>query len=134
VTLLLLSALVATAAALFVIGPILARRTAVLADAAPGSLLDAEAKRRAALAALKDLEYDYLGGKLDQADYLAQRDRMSYEAVAAIRAAEEAQASAAAGVVDGVVLAADAAPEAHGCGFVNPPGSRFCAGCGKRLR
>ena len=132
-TLLLLSALVATAAGLFVIGPILARRTAILADAAPGSLLDAEAKRRATLAALKDLEYDYLGGKLDQADYLAQRERMSYEAVAAIRAAEEAQASAGAGVVDGVMLA-DAAPEAHGCGFVNPPGSRFCAGCGKRLR
>jgi hypothetical protein len=134
VTLLLLSALVATAAGLFVIGPILARRTAILADAAPGSLLDAEARRRAALAALKDLEYDYLGGKLDRADYLAQRDRMSYEAVAAIRAAEEAQAGAGVEVVDGIVVSADAAPEAHSCGFVNPPASRFCAGCGKRLR
>ena len=38
-TLLLLSALLATAAGVFVIGPILARRTALLADAAPGALL-----------------------------------------------------------------------------------------------
>jgi len=133
-TLLLLSAVLATLAALFVVRPIVARRTAVIVDAAPGSLLDAEARRRSTLAALKDLEYDYLGGKLDQADYLAQRDRMSYEAVAAIRAAEAAQAASGAAVVDGVVVPADAAPEAHSCGFVNPPASRFCAGCGKRLR
>lgn len=131
-TLLLLAALLATAAGLGVIGPILARRTAVLADAAPGSLLDAEARRRAALAALKDLEYDYLGGKLDAADYQAQRDRLGHEAVAAMRAAEAAQAEAGAGVVDGTV--GEHPPVTHGCGFVNPPGSRFCAGCGKRLR
>jgi hypothetical protein len=132
-TLLLLSALLATLAAAFVVRPIIARRTAVLADAAPGSLLDAEARRRSTLAALKDLEYDYLGGKLDRADYLAQRDRLSYEALAAMRAAETAQAESGAGVVDGIVSrAADAIT--HTCGFINPPASRFCAGCGKRLR
>ncbi|HET7460578.1 MAG TPA: zinc ribbon domain-containing protein [Longimicrobium sp.] len=132
-TLLLLSAVLATLAALFVVRPILARRTAVIVDAAPGSLLDAEARRRSTLAALKDLEYDYLGGKLDHTDYLAQRDRLSYEALAAIRAAEAAHAAAGAGVVDGVVSHA-AEAITHGCGFVNPPASRFCAGCGKRLR
>ena len=131
-TLLLVAALLASAAGLLVIGPILARRTAVIADAAPGSLLDAEARRRATLAALKDLEYDFLGGKLDQADYQAQRDRLGHEAVAAMRAAEAAQAEAGEGVVDGTVGAHE--PVAHGCGFVNPPASRFCAGCGKRLR
>ena len=94
-TLLLVAALLASAAGLLVIGPILARRTAVIADAAPGSLLDAEARRRATLAALKDLEYDFLGGTLDQADYQAQRDRLGHEAVAAMRAAEAAQAAAA---------------------------------------
>lgn len=132
-TLLLLSAVLATIAAAFVVRPIVARRTAVLADAAPGSLLDAEARRRSTLAALKDLEYDYLGGKLDQADYLAQRDRLSYEALAAIRVAEAEQAAAGTAVVDGIVSrAADVIT--HTCGFVNPPASRFCAGCGKRLR
>ena len=132
-TLLLLSAILATLAAAFVVRPIMARRTAVLADAAPGSLLDAEARRRSTLAALKELEYDYLGGKLDQADYLAQRDRLSYEALAAIRAAEAAQAEAGTGVVDGIVSRAGETIT-HDCGFVNPPASRFCAGCGKRLR
>jgi hypothetical protein len=132
-TLLLLSAFLATLAASFVVRPILARRTAVIADAAPGALLDAEARRRSTLAALKELEYDYLGGKLDQADYLAQRDRLSYEALAAMRAAETAQAQAGTGVVDGIVPRG-AEAVTHGCGFVNPPASRFCAGCGKRLR
>jgi hypothetical protein len=132
VTLLLAAVVLATLAGLFVVGPIAARRTAVLADAAPGALLDAEARRRSTLAALKDLEYDFLGGKLDQADYLSQRQRLSYEALAAIRAAEQAQAESGVGVVDGVVAAEPAT--AHACGFVNPPGSRFCAGCGKRLR
>ncbi|HEX8905916.1 MAG TPA: zinc ribbon domain-containing protein [Longimicrobiaceae bacterium] len=132
-TLLLLSALLATVVAALVVRPVVARRTAILADAAPGQLLDAEARRRSTLAALKDLEYDYLGGKLDTADYLAQRDRLSSEALVAIRAAEAAQAQAGVGVVDGIVAAA-AETVTHGCGFVNPPGSRFCAGCGKRLR
>jgi hypothetical protein len=59
--------------------PIAGRRTAVLVDAAPGALLDADARRRATLASLRELEYDYLGGKLDEPDYRAQRDRMSYE-------------------------------------------------------
>ena len=131
-TLLLLSAVLATLVGLLIVRPILSRRTAILADAAPGALLDAEARRRSTLSALKDLEYDFLGGKLDQADYQAQRDRLGHEAVAAMRAAEAAQAEAGAGVVDGTVGAHE--PVAHGCGFVNPPGSRFCAGCGKRLR
>jgi len=153
VTLLLFSVLLASVVGAFVVRPIWARRMAVLTDAAPGAVLDAEAKRRMTLAALKDLEYDYLGGKLDQADYLAQRDRLSYEALEAIRAAEAVQASSADTVsVEGASGDADAgdgsssevttaaapriaAPEmAHACGFVNPPLSRFCAGCGKRLR
>ena len=128
-TLLALSALLAAAAAVYVIRPLWARRAANLADAAPGALLDAEARRRASLAALKDLEYDWLGGKLDAADYQAQRDRLSLEALAAMRQAEAAQSAARA--------AGEAAAEgepAHGCGFVNPAGSRFCAGCGARLR
>ncbi|HEX2201709.1 MAG TPA: zinc ribbon domain-containing protein [Longimicrobium sp.] len=136
-TLLLFSALLAVAAGVYVVGPIVARRTAVVLDAAPGAVLDAEARRRQTLASLKELEYDFLGGKLDEADYRAQRDRLSHEALAALRAAE---AISAPSTVDGgeggdAVPAVRIAPvgEAHACGFVNPPASRFCAGCGKRL-
>ncbi|HYJ80432.1 MAG TPA: zinc ribbon domain-containing protein [Longimicrobiaceae bacterium] len=132
-TLLLLSALLATLAAVFVIRPIVSRRAAVLTDAAPGALLDAEARRRMALASLKELEYDFLGGKLDDADYQAQRERLSHEALEAIRAADAAQAAAAGEAPSAGSAAPAMADAAHGCGFANPPGSRFCAGCGKRL-
>lgn len=126
-TLLALSVVLALLAAATVVHPLWARRAALLADVAPGEVLDAEARRRVALAALKELEYDFASGKLDDADYRAQRDRLSAEAVHAIRAADRLR-----GVeVSPATLSGD--PAAHGCGFVNPPRSRFCAGCGARL-
>jgi hypothetical protein len=54
---------------------------------------------------------------------------LSLEALAAMRAAEAVGYVAAGG---GAGTAA--APDRHACGFLNPPGSRFCAGCGARLR
>lgn len=125
-TLLLLSALLALGGAAFVVAPLVARREAMVTDVAPGAVLDAEARRRVALASLKELEYDFLGGKLDTADYEAQKERLSLEALAAMRAADLASGVAPA-------RAAPAAAGAHDCGFANPPGSRFCAGCGARL-
>jgi len=125
VTLLVFSLLLALLAAAFVVRPLVARRDALLVDLAPGAVLDAEARRRVALVALKELEYDYLGGKLDDADYRAQKERLSVEALVAMRAAE------AAGAESGRPAAG---PDRHACGFLNPPLSRFCAGCGARLR
>lgn len=120
-TLLLLSVLMALAAGAWVIQPLLARRAAVLADVAPGAVLDAEARKRVALASLKEVEYDYAAGKLDEADYREMRDRLSVEALRALRAAEAVRVPVA------------AKPVRHACGFVNPGGSRFCAGCGAPL-
>jgi hypothetical protein len=140
VNLLLLAAAVSLLAGVFVIAPLWASRTALLADAAPGEVLDAEARKRGALASLKELEYDFLAGKLDEADYRSQRDLLSAEALQAIRAADAVvgawDGSAALGVKPkaaklDAVLAAQAGR--HACGFVNPTGSRFCAGCGARL-
>jgi hypothetical protein len=131
VTLLIASLLLALAATAYVVRPVVARRDALLADLAPGAVMDAEARRRVALASLKELEYDYLGGKLDTADYQAQKQRLSLEALAALRAAEAARSDAG---MDGDGAApAVAAVDRHTCGFVNPAGSRFCAGCGVRL-
>jgi hypothetical protein len=121
VTLLLFSLLLAGIAAVFVVAPVVARREAMIGDLAPGAVLDAEARRRAALAALRELEYDFLGGKLDDADYRAQKETLSVEALAAMRAAEAVGGEPAAG------------PDRHRCGFLNPPASRFCAGCGARI-
>ena len=124
-TLLAFSLLLALLAAAFVVRPLVARRDALLVDLASGAVLDAEARRRVALVALKELEYDYLGGKLDDADYRAQKERLSVEALAAMRAAESV------GVEAGRTAQG---PDRHACGFLNPPLSRFCAGCGARLR
>lgn len=126
-TLLALSVLLALLAAAYVVHPLWARRAALLADVAPGEVLDAEARRRVALASLKELEYDYAAGKLDEADHRSQRDRLSAEALRAIRAADRLR---------GIEVSPAALPDVqveHGCGFVNPPRSRFCAGCGARL-
>jgi hypothetical protein len=120
VTLLLFSLLMALLAAAFVVAPVVERREAMIGDLAPGAVLDAQARRRVALAALKELEYDFLGGKLDDADYREQKERLSLEALAAMRAAE---------AVGGPAAASDR----HACRFLNPPASRFCAGCGKRI-
>ena len=130
-TLLIASLLLALLAAGYVVRPMVARREALLVDLAPGAVMDAEARRRVALASLKELEYDYLGGKLDTADYQAQKQRMSLEALAALRAAEAARGEA--GMEADGAAPARMAVDRHACGFVNPVGSRFCAGCGVRL-
>ena len=129
-TLLAFSLLLALLAAAFVVRPLVDRRDALLVDLASGEVLDAEARRRVSLVALKELEYDYLGGKLDDADYRSQKERLSLEALAAMRAAEAVGYGAP--VAEGGREAAG--PDRHACGFLNPPGSRFCSGCGVRLR
>ncbi len=124
-TLLALSVLLALLAGALVVHPLWARRAALIGDVAAGDVLDAEARRRVALASLKEVEYDYAAGKLDDADYRALRDRLGAEAMRAIRAADRLRGIEAAALPDIAI--------AHGCGFVNPPRSRFCAGCGGRL-
>lgn len=105
----------------WVVAPIIRRRSAALADAELDRVSDAEARQRVALASLTDVEYDRLGGKLDDEDYRRLRGQLEHEALAAIRAAEDPAGAPPAG------------PAAHACGFPNPPGSRFCSGCGARL-
>jgi hypothetical protein len=123
-TLLALAVGLALLASAWVVLPILTRRLAAIGDPIPGGILDAEARKRVALASLKEVEYDRMGGKLDDADYLHLRARLEREALLAIEAADAVRA-------DGSL------PEdftvTHACGFANPPGSRFCSGCGARL-
>jgi hypothetical protein len=118
-TLLLTAGMLGLLAAGWVVHPILSRRWVSLGDAVPASVMDREARKRVALAALKDVEYDRAAGKLDDADYEEMRGKLEGEALAALRAAEPTPGRAS--------------DRKHTCGFVNPAGSRFCAGCGKRL-
>jgi hypothetical protein len=120
-TVFLLGLVIATAASLWVVQPILARRAALLAEAAPGAVQDADARARVAVAAVKELEYEYIAGNLDAEDYRMLKRRLSAEAVQALRRADEVRGDA------------PAEQAARCCGFDNPPGSRFCGGCGARI-
>lgn len=126
-TLFLVALVVGVTAAAWVIVPLISRRLALLGDPISGGVLDAEARRRVALASLKEVEYDRASGKLDDRDYAELRAQLEREALAAIAAAEGARDAA-----DAESAAADFRIT-HSCGFVNPPGSRFCSGCGRRL-
>lgn len=119
--LLLGSVLLALVAVGWVVHPLLFQRWGLIGDMVPSAVLDGEARKRIALSALRDVEYDRAAGKLDEADYATLRARLEREALEAL---ESAPASAR-----------EAAGEAvtHSCGFSNPGGSRFCAGCGQKL-
>jgi hypothetical protein len=86
-----------------------------------------DSRRRVALAALRDVEYDHAAGKLDDVDYREMRGRLELEALQAIATDDVAPAES----VTAGRTSAEAPP--HGCGFTNPAGSRFCSGCGQRL-
>jgi hypothetical protein len=111
--------IVALVAAGFVVYPLLYRRWGSMADAIPASVQDREARKRVALAALKDVEYDRIAGKLDDTDYHDIRGKLEAEAVHALHEAAQPVPGSAGGP--------------HVCGFNNPIGSRYCAGCGQRL-
>jgi hypothetical protein len=104
-----------------VVYPLVFRRWGLLGDTIPKEVVEREARKRVALAALKDVEYDRAAGKLDDSDYQEMRGRLEFEALEAVRAAGQSE-------LTGIAATAD-----HICGFTNPAGSRFCAGCGRPL-
>jgi hypothetical protein len=123
-TLFIASILLGVVAASVVIFPIVSRRLALVGDPIPGGVLDAEARKRVALNSLKEIEYDRIGGKLDDADYQRLRAQLEREAMVALAAVENAHLAEAQGGEFRIT---------HACGFVNPPGSRYCSGCGRKL-
>ena len=117
-TLLIAAVVVAIIAAGLVVHPLVTGRSGLQSDLIPGGVVEKESRKRVALAALKEVEYDHAAGKLDDADYQEMRGRLEMEALTAVKAAE---------------LESRNAVIRHSCGFVNPGGSRFCAGCGIAL-
>jgi hypothetical protein len=95
-------------------------------------------RKRMALLSLRDVEYDYLSGKLDDDDYQTMKAQISGEALAALedeaRQTRKPQESAALeaeiealrqSLREGLVCAQ--------CAHPNPRGARFCASCGAAL-
>lgn len=136
-TLFFLALALGAVAAGLVIVPLLLRRRALMADLTPSSQVDAEARRRVALASLREVEYDRVAGKLDDEDYRRLRTQLEREALVAITAAEKAAGGGGDAPIPANGAATDTATAAgavlHACGFSNPAGSRFCAGCGQKL-
>jgi cytochrome c-type biogenesis protein CcmI len=102
---------------------------------------EAQFRKRASLLQLRDAEYEYAMGKLDEADFQALKREISSEALAAIRAEEKEAESGGPSfphaldveLEEEIALArARVAGEVFcsQCGHPNPQGSRFCGGCG----
>ncbi len=142
---------------LFLLVPILRGEWASLrrSDEEPTELAS---RKRVALKGLRDAEYDYRSGKLDEEDYRALKAEMSLEALAAMEEVRtEAASRAAPAAAEGrLVPAGGGSPSVSGqdpleqeiaqarrrlaegrmcseCGYAKVDGSRFCAGCGRPL-
>jgi hypothetical protein len=135
-TLFIGASLVALAVVLFIIQPVVKGLHASL-EREEFELTDTEARKRIALLALRDVEYDYLADKLDEQDYRSLKTQLTAEALAALEADEQSQGASGTGVDD---LEAEIAQIRAGlgqryvcdaCGFANEVGSRFCSACGQ---
>lgn len=83
-------ALIAAAVVLFILQPVVKGIHASL-EREDDELTETEARKRVALLALRDVEYDFLSGKLDEADYRSLKAELTAEALAALEADEEAK-------------------------------------------
>ncbi len=120
-------------------------------------------RKQVALAALRDVEYDFATGKMDEEDYRELKAELSAEALRileSLRDEEQGTGGAAAGKEAGGGRAGDEAEDeavtdeeldaleeeiarirrglqegraCRSCAYLNPPGSRFCGRCGQEL-
>ncbi len=150
-TVLILAGLLTPAVVAYVLYPVIAGRHAPM-ERELDELTEAQHRKRIALFALRDVEYDYHAGKLDEADYRKLKSQLSSEALSALdeeaaewRGLQEIQgeeledleglsrredveaeiAALRASIREGTVCTQCATP--------NPPESRFCGECGSAL-
>ena len=132
-------ALVAAAVVLFILQPVVKGIHASL-DREDDELTETEARKRVALLALRDVEYDFLAGKLDENDYRSLKGELTAEALAALEA-DEASKNADGGFADESLEAEIArirggfgdSSACPSCSYANVEGSRFCSACGHAL-
>lgn len=136
-------ALVAAAVVLFIVQPV-AKGIHASLEREDDEMTDTEARKRVALLALRDVEYDFLAGKLDEDDYRSMKAELTAEALAALEADDAAKKGTAAG--GGAAAQAELEAEISAirerlrggapcpeCAYTNEAGSRFCSACGAAL-
>ena len=128
--------LLATGVVLAVLEPIFSGRSAPLYDGDSGGA-EAKARRRVALVALRELEYDRATGKLEGADYEVLRAELAHNALAHLapaggegKADEDAELEAE---IAEMRRALEAGLQCGVCEHVNRFGARYCGGCGGAL-
>ena len=147
--------LVSAGVVLFVMLPVLRGDWATM-ERSDDEVTEADARKQAALRGLRDAEYDYRSGKLDQADYQILKSELARQALEAMQ-----EHGAASNADDGTPEntkgkpAKSTAPDpavksleaeiarvrtgiaegrtCRGCGHLNVEKSRFCTGCGGSL-
>ena len=134
--------LLAAGVMLYVIEPVFSGRRAPLYDA-EDDYDEAAARRRVALTALRDLEYDRATGKLDREDYKLLRAELSHEALRRLGPAPEDRdrvdssvERASRELEDEIAEIRQALREGlmcAGCERLNRTGARFCGRCGEAL-
>ncbi|MEX2526365.1 MAG: zinc ribbon domain-containing protein [Gemmatimonadota bacterium] len=140
--------LLAGGVVLYVLLPVLTGESSPL-DRLDDEATEEDSRRRVTLLALRDVEYDYVTGKLDELDYKSLRREISTEALEAMdRSASAAgtppPASAGVATSERERLLEEEIQELRrglktgglcpGCGAALAPGGHFCGRCGQALR
>lgn len=140
---LVLALILTLACVAWIFHPLITGRAAPL-EALEEELTDVEHRKRMALLALRDVEYDWHAGKLDEEDYRTLKAQVSAEALAALdaEAREAAEDRSAQGMADRARIEAEIAELRAAirkgavcphCAHPNPRGSRFCGACGAAM-
>lgn len=131
--------LLVAAVILFILQPMLSGRRVSL-HRELDEPTEAEARRRVKLLALRDVEYDFATGKLDENDYHAMRTELAAEALEALAQVESELAAGPAGAnpaleqeIERLKSGLRSGTTCGSCGSGNEAGSKFCAFCGAPL-
>ena len=133
--------LLAAGVMLYVIEPVFSGRGATLHDGVD-DVDEGAARRRVALTALRDLEYDRATGKLDDSDYEMLKNELSREALQHLepgtqgrgdpvteRASRELEEE-----IEQIRRALREGLQCGDCGHLNAFGARYCGRCGEALQ
>ena len=125
--------LLVAAVVFFVLQPLVLGRSAAL-ERSDDEMSDAESRRRVRLLALRDVEYDFAAGKLDEADYRSLKRELSAEAIEALDGSEREERGVGSAELEAEIASVREALSSGrlcvSCGYANPPSSRFCSSCG----